>query len=151
RILSLQGGVPALDVNAADEVPCSTWFCARNHLDPLTVDEVAAGPPVAPPRLPFKIVKGKSQGKEVGFRAVDAEGRTFMVKFEPVGHLGMATGAEVVGNRVFHAAGYNVPGAFVVELGAADLNVDPKATYLLYGTEKRALTPAVARRLLANV
>ena len=28
RILSLEGGLPARDVNAADEVPCSTWFCA---------------------------------------------------------------------------------------------------------------------------
>ena len=34
RVLSLEGGRPALDVNALDEVPCSTWFCARNHLAP---------------------------------------------------------------------------------------------------------------------
>jgi hypothetical protein len=151
RILSLEGGVPALDVNAADEVPCSTWFCARNHLDPMTVEEVAVGPPAPPPRLPLRVIKGKSLGREVGFRTVDADGRMFLIKFDPVGHLGMATGAELVSNRVFHAAGYNVPGAFLVELGAADLGVDPTATYELYGTETRTLTPAVARRLLANV
>ena len=32
RILAVEGNVPAQDVNAMDEVPCSTWFCARNHL-----------------------------------------------------------------------------------------------------------------------
>src|SRR3954464_9146940 len=29
RVLSRDGGRPAADVNALDEVPCSTWFCAR--------------------------------------------------------------------------------------------------------------------------
>jgi hypothetical protein len=151
RILSLEGGVPALDVNAADEVPCSTWFCARNHLDPLTLEEVEVGPPAAPPRLPLKIIKGKTLGAAAGFQAVDADGHEFLVKFDPPGHLGMATGAEMIGNRVFYAAGYNVPGAFLVDLGPADLTVDPAATYLLYGVKKRALTPAVARQLLASV
>src|SRR5215469_6400845 len=44
RILSLEGARPALDVNALDEVTCSTWFCPRNHLHALTAEELAAGP-----------------------------------------------------------------------------------------------------------
>jgi hypothetical protein len=151
RILSLEGAEPALDVNAMDEVPCSTWFCARNHLDPMTAEEVEAGPPADPPRLPLTVVKGKNEGAAIGFQVRDADGRKFLLKMDPAGHLGMATGADVIGNRAFHAAGYNVPGAFLVELGAADLLVDPRATYLLYGVKQRSLTPEVARRLLANV
>ena len=50
RILALEGRLPAEDVNAADEVPCSTWFCARNHLRPMSAEEIAAGPPVVAPR-----------------------------------------------------------------------------------------------------
>ena len=46
----LEGRLPAQDVNAADEVPCSTWFCARNHLRPMSAGEIAAGPAVVPPR-----------------------------------------------------------------------------------------------------
>ena len=52
RILSLDGREPALDVNAADEVPCSTWFCARNHLHPMTPEETAAGRLLGPRRRP---------------------------------------------------------------------------------------------------
>ena len=59
RVLALDGALPAEDVNALDEVPCSTWFCARNHLRPMTPEEVAAGAPAAPPRLSLMIVKGK--------------------------------------------------------------------------------------------
>jgi hypothetical protein len=47
RILALEGRPPAQDVNAADEVPCSTWFCGRNHLRAMTLDEMAAGPDAA--------------------------------------------------------------------------------------------------------
>ena len=34
RVLALEDPRAALDVNALDEVPCSTWFCPRNHLPP---------------------------------------------------------------------------------------------------------------------
>ena len=44
RTLALEGARPARDVNAADDVPCSTWFCPRNHLQPLTPEAIAAGP-----------------------------------------------------------------------------------------------------------
>ena len=59
RILALEGRPPAEDVNAADEVPCSTWFCARNHLRPMSAEEIATGPAIVAPRMPLTITKGK--------------------------------------------------------------------------------------------
>jgi hypothetical protein len=141
RILSLEADLPAQDVNAVDEVPCSTWFCARNHLHPMTPAAVAAGPPGAPaPRPPLRITKGKDEGVTPGYQVRDADGRKFMLKLDPTGHLGMMTGAEMIGERLFHAAGYNVPGAFLLDLSAAELTVDPKATFRLYGVQPRPLT-----------
>ncbi|HVU49279.1 MAG TPA: hypothetical protein VHL80_01265 [Polyangia bacterium] len=151
RTLSLEGATPALDVNALDEVPCSTWFCARNHLHAMTPEEVAAGPPAAPPALPFTIVKGKDEGAATGFQVVDARGHKFMLKVDPAGHLGMATGGEIVGYRVFHAAGYWVPGAFHVDVRDEDLRLDPEATFKLWGVEKRPLTWQRVRAQLAGV
>ena len=150
RALALEGARPARDVNAADEVPCSTWFCPRNHLAPLAAEAVAAGPPGIPPRLPLRIVKGKDRGAALGFQVVDADGRKYLLKLDPVGHVGMSTAAEIVGTRVFHAAGYNVPSNFVVALGPDDLTVDPEATYKLYGVQKRPLTAEVVRKRLAD-
>jgi hypothetical protein len=151
RALSLEGATPALDVNAADEVPCSTWFCAGNHLHPMSPEAVAAGASGAPPVLPLTIVKGKDEGAATGFQVVDARGRKFMLKVDPVGHLGLSTGAEIVGYRLFQAAGYYVPGAFHADLRDADLKLDPRATFKLYRVQKRPLTWERVRAQLAGV
>jgi hypothetical protein len=150
RALAVEGPRPARDVNAADEVPCSTWFCARNHLTPLTPEAIAAGPSGIAPRLPLRIVKGKDRGAALGFQVVDADGRKFLLKLDPVGHLGMASAAELTGTRIFHAAGYNVPANFVLDLGPDDLIVDPEATFSLYKVQKRPLTAEGVRQRLAG-
>jgi ATP:ADP antiporter, AAA family len=140
---------PARDVNALDEVPCSTWFCPRNHVKPLSSEEVAAGPAAEPPQLPLTIVKGKEEGATMGFQVVDAAGRKFMMKVDPAGHVGMTTGAEMVGARFFHAAGYNVPANFLLALGPQELLVSPEATYRLQKVKKRQLTESLVRQKLA--
>jgi hypothetical protein len=150
RLLTLEGATAARDVNALDEVPCSTWFCARNHLRPLTIPEMVAGPAAAPPRPPFKITKGKHLGASAGFQVKDADGRKFMLKFDVAGHLGMANAGEMIGSRIFHAAGYNVPGAFLVEVAAGELKVDPNARFELYGVQKRPLTEALVKTTLGS-
>jgi len=150
RALAVEGPRPARDVNAVDEVPCSTWFCPRNHLRPMTTAAIEAGPPGTAPRLPLRIVKGKDQGDALGFQVVDADGRKFLLKLDPAGHLGMSTAAEVMGARLFHAAGYNVPANFVLDIGPDDLVVDPDATFKLYHVQKRSLTPEIVRERLAR-
>ena len=149
RAFALEGEHPARDVNAADEVPCSTWFCPRNHLAPMTPAAIAAGPAGIPPRLPLRIVKGKDRGAALGFQVVDADGRKFLLKLDPAGHLGLSTTAEITGTRLYHAAGYNVPANFLLELGPDDLVVDPNATFKLYDVRKRALTADIVRERLA--
>ena len=151
RILALDPQAPALDVNAMDEVPCSTWYCPRNHLRPLDPEEAAAGPQGQPPRLPLRIVKGKDDGASPGFQVVDAGGRKFMLKFDRGRQVGLSTGAEMIGERLFHAAGYNVPGSFRVDLRAEDLTLDPRATYRLFRVQKRPVTPARVRAVLDGV
>src|SRR5215471_18393446 len=151
RVLALEGRQPARDVNALDEVPCSTWFCARNHLRPMSPAEVAAGAPTVAPRLPLKVVKGKEGGATEGFQVVDAAGRKFMLKFTMPGRIGLNAGSEVIGEQVFYAAGYNVPGVSLLDLTDADLRLDPKATFKLYNVEKRPLTEARFRTQLRHV
>ena len=150
RAFAVEGARPARDVNAADEVPCSTWFCPRNHRAPLTPEAVAAGPAGIAPRLPLRIVKGKDRGAALGFQVVDADGRKYLLKLDPAGHAGLSTSAELIGTRVFHAIGYNVPSNFLLELGPDDLTVDPEATFKLYQVQKRPLTAEVVRQRLAR-
>jgi hypothetical protein len=152
RILSLEGKTAAQDVNAMDEVPCSTWFCARNHLRPMTTAEITAGPPTAvPPRLPLTITKGKDAGAASGYQVKDADGRKYMLKFVGAGHTGTAIAGEVIGNLIFHAAGYNVPGAFALDLRPDDLKLGAGATTLVFGVQPRPLTEASVRAALSEV
>ena len=150
RAFALEGDSPAQDVNAADEVPCSTWFCPRNHLRPMAPEAVAAGPEGIAPRLPLRIVKGKDRGASLGFQVIDAAGRKFLLKLDPARHLGLATTAEIAGTRLYHAAGYNVPANFLLELGHDDLVLDPGATFKLYAVRNRPLTPEIVRERLAR-
>ena len=148
RILALEGPPPAEDVNAADEVPCSTWFCARNHLRPMSVEEIAAGPAVG--RASHAADDHQRQGprRRVRLPGQGRGGRKFMLKFDVAGHPGMANAGEMIGNRIFHAAGYNVPGALSIDLDAADLKVGPTATYLRLS---RAEAPAHRRHVRATL
>jgi hypothetical protein len=147
RRLSLERPAAAGDVNALDEVPCSTWFCPRNHLTPLSLAEVVTGPAEAsPPQLPLTISSGKSQGVAPGFVVRDARGRKYLVKLDPAGHLGLASSAEVLTSRLFHAAGYHVPGAFVIDVRDSDLRIRPDARFQLSPAAER---PFTAERLSA--
>jgi hypothetical protein len=58
------------------------------------------------------------------------------------------TAAETIGYRLFHAAGYNVPGAHLVQFSAEQLRVSPSAKFELFKVEKRPLTEA---RVLAQL
>jgi hypothetical protein len=151
RALALEGRPPSQDVNAADEVPCSTWYCARNHIRSMTPTEVAVGPPADAPVLPLTIVRGKDHGATTGFQVADARGHVFMLKMDPTGHLGLATGGEIIGHRVFHAAGYNVPGAFLLDLAPEDLKLDPHATFSFDSVLKRPLTALRVAQQLQGV
>lgn len=151
RVLALEGARTAQDINALDEVPCSTWFCARNHLHPMTPAEVAAGPAATPPVLPLRIVKGKDQGAALGFQVVDAKGRKFMLKLDAAPYFGLSTAGELIGTRLFHAAGYHTPGSFLVALPQSQLTLDPGATFKLYHVEKRPLSQARVDEQLAGV
>jgi hypothetical protein len=151
RALSIEWRRPADDVNAADEVPCSTWFCPRNHLgERLTPEAVAAGPPWATaPELPLTITAGDESGVERGFDVVDGAGRRYRLRFDPPGHPRLATSAEAVAHRLLYAAGWNTTGAFALGLRAEDLPIAHGTTILRRGYLEVPFTAADLHVMLA--
>lgn len=102
----------ALDVNALDEVPNSSWYTNRISAREMTPAEVHLGAcddPDDTPALPWQVVGGKPDGANPGFQAEDADGTRFLVKVDGVDQPERATTADVVGALLFHAAGYWVP------------------------------------------
>lgn len=102
----------AANVNAVDEVPNSSWYTNRNFLYPMSPAAAARGPlKETGPSLTgrWKVTSCKKDGLTPGLQIKDANGDLYFIKFDPVAYPDLMTAAEVIGSRVFYAAGYNVP------------------------------------------
>ncbi|HUR33466.1 MAG TPA: hypothetical protein VM032_06700 [Vicinamibacterales bacterium] len=101
----------AANVNTLDEVPDSTWFTNRVGRRRLSPAEAAKGPDTGtgPASGPWTITGGKTEGVQPGLTIRDSAGQIYFVKFDPPSNPEMASGAEVISTKFFHAAGYHVP------------------------------------------
>jgi hypothetical protein len=130
----------AENINTIDEVPDSAWFTNRAGVRPITADEMRRGPNDDPGPAPGRwMVRRKANGVSPGFTIVDAKGRRYFVKFDPPGLPELATGAEAVVTRLFHAIGYNVPQILIGTLRRENLEIAPDASVPLPGGSERPL------------
>jgi hypothetical protein len=117
----------AQDINTIDEVPDSSWFVNRRIRTPKEmirgVDDDAGPAPGS-----WTVKSGKGNGVSPGFTIVDSRGQRYFVKFDPPDWPGLATGAEVVVTRLYHALGYYVPQTNVAFFRREDLMLDRTAT-----------------------
>lgn len=119
----------AEDVNTIDEVPDSNWFTNRAGTRPIPPDEMYRGPSADTGPAPGKwAVTHKVNGVTPGFTITDARNRRYFVKFDPPGFPELATGAEAVVTRLFHALGYHVPQVNVGTLRRENLTIASDAT-----------------------
>lgn len=110
RLLEVHDHEPAHNTNALDEVPNSTWFTNRIGIREVSPEEAAlAASADGPPRLPIVVTGGKPGGANPGMMVKDADGRSFVVKFDTKENPGMQTAANTIVNRIFWTLGYNVP------------------------------------------
>jgi len=125
----LEQGSPAIDVNALDEVPDSSWYVNRISRRPMSPEEIARGPcHRAPPEdeLPWTVVGAKLNGANPGFQIKTAAGANYLLKFDDPKQFERASTGDVVGSRLYHAAGFQVPCNRVVYLRSTDLVVSDK-------------------------
>lgn len=123
--------VEALNVNNFDEVADSTWFTNRIGRHDLSVTEVARGPNRTDgpdPKGVWTILAAKTVGLTPGFLIKDSRGDRYLLKFDPKGFLELASGAEAISTRFFHAFGYHVPENSVVSFDRKILTLAPDAT-----------------------
>jgi hypothetical protein len=103
------------NVNSIDEVPDSSWFTNRIGATALSLDELRRGPDESDGPAPgaWKLIAGDAAGVTPGFRIRDVTGQLYFIKVDQPKNPELATGAEVVSTKIFHAAGYNVPQNYV--------------------------------------
>ena len=134
----------ALDVNRFDEVPDSSFFTNRHGRGPLSGGDlkrgaVVKGPPGGGERL--TVYKGKFEGITPGFFVKDSTGEKFLLKFDPLDSLELATGAEAVVSRFMHALGYNVPEYSIVKIQKDQFEIGAGAKVYDESGFKKTLTP----------
>ena len=130
RFFAVDPAGEAANVNALDEVPNSSWFTNRLGRYPMTPEEVERGSCTEPLLAPVGTwtVKGaKTDGANPGFMIKAGDGRRYMVKFDGTLQGERATSADVLGSRVYHAAGYWSPCNSVVFFERDILTIDPEA------------------------
>jgi hypothetical protein len=123
----------AVNVNAVDEVPDSSWFANRIGRKPMSPEDVARGPCTKPsPELafPWKVTGAKQDGANPGFQITAANGVRYLLKFDDANQPERATAADVVGSKFYHAAGFHVPCNRVVFFKAEQLTVPESASAL---------------------
>jgi len=109
----------AVDVNALDEVPASSWFTPRLGAVALTPDDVAEGPckgaPPIDPAGPWEVTGGKPDGENPGFFIKSKEGQRYLLKFDGIAQQPRATAADAIGTRMYWAVGFETPCNRIVE------------------------------------
>ncbi len=115
------------NINKLDEVPESSWYTYRHYHNPMTREELARGPNTAEPDTsgPWTIFQAKLEGAMSGFFFEDASGERFLAKFDGPEYPGLMSSVEVIGSRIFHAAGYTVPEAAVAYFNPDQVLIRP--------------------------
>jgi hypothetical protein len=130
RFFAVDPAGEALNVNALDEVPDSSWFTNRIGRRPLDMAELARGPCTTPPPDPaaeWTITQAKPNGANPGFIIRANDGKKYLLKFDGLDQGPRATAADVIGSLFYHAAGYFAPCNRIVYFDARNLRLDPKA------------------------
>jgi hypothetical protein len=123
--------IRALNINTLGEVPDSSWFQNRHAVRRMDLDDLARGPNTGSgPSMQQRwvVIGAKIEGITPGFRIRDARGDVYVIKFDPPRNPELATAAEVISTKFFHALGYNVPENYVISFTRDQLRVDPEAT-----------------------
>ncbi len=127
-----QKQIPAQGVNTLGEVPDCEWYTNRHYHNPMTIEELVrgAGDENAPDSSgTLTVISAKTEGISPGFTIRDARGRKYFVKFDPKTNPEMATAADVISSKFFHALGYSVPQNYIFMFRREQLVVAPDATF----------------------
>ena len=105
RHLSLESELkkrtPALNANAWDEVPDSTWFTNRVGLRPFSFEDAVNGIEGTPPEpKPWRVDRRNDSGYTPKIDIEDSSGKKYVLKFDPHGARERNSAAERIGTLI---------------------------------------------------
>jgi hypothetical protein len=130
---------PAQGLRSDGEAPDSPWYENRHASHRMSIPELVRGPGTSnAPSLegPWVVVSAKTEGVMPGFVIRDVRGRRYVLKFDPPAYPELASGADMVGSKFFHALGYYVPENYIVYFERSRLKADTAPKNLAAPREK---------------
>jgi len=118
------GVIPARAVNTLGDVMDSEWYVNRHGTRRMSIEELQRGSGNAnPPAMgaPLQVLVVKPFGANPGLLVADSKGQLYLLRFDPLGYEGLATGAEMVTSRLFYALGYHIPENYIVKFERGQL------------------------------
>jgi hypothetical protein len=150
-------GSEASDINTLDEVLDGPWFVNRHGTKRMSLEDLVRGPnegtPPSPPSEEAKwvVFRSKTQGITPGFDIRDPSGDRYVIKLDPVEVPELASAAEVISTKIFHAIGYHVPENHIVRVHPDNFVIEEGTLTEDSFGDKTALTPFRFRRALRLV
>ena len=111
--------IPARAVNTLGDVMDGDWYVNRHATRRMTIEELQRGPGDANPPAagtPWQVLVVKTFGVNPGMLVADSKSQLYLLRFDPLGYEGLATGAEMVTSRLFYALGYHVPENYILTI-----------------------------------
>lgn len=144
----------AYNINAFDEIENSSWFTNRNAFEKMSIEEIARGPDTGDgpdTSQNWTICSAKAEGVTPGFTIVDSRDDKYVIKFDPIGFAGLNSGVEVIGTKLFYAAGYNVPENYITHFHPSILTLGAKVKFTDEKGRKRYMTEDDLSEILERV
>jgi hypothetical protein len=119
------GVIEAQGVNTLGEVMDGDWYVNRHATSRMSIDDLRRGPGnERPPATghPWAVFVVKPYGVNPGLLVVDEKRDLYLLRFDPPGHRGMATSAEIVASRFLYALGYHVTENYLVDFARPQLH-----------------------------
>jgi hypothetical protein len=118
------GVIESRGVNTLGEVMDGDWYVNRHATRRMTLAELQRGPGHdRPPDMTatWQVLVVKPFGVNPGLLVADAKHDLYILRFDPPGALGLATGAQMVSSQFFFALGYHVAENYIVRFDRARL------------------------------
>ncbi len=136
------GVFPAQGVNTLGEVMDGDWYVNRHAARRMTIAELQHGPGSDRPpatTTPWQVLIVKPFGVNSGLLVGDAKNDLYLLRFDPRGHDGLATGAQMVASRFLYALGYFVVDNYLVRFNRAQLVAHEEGQAVSSAGKARAL------------
>ncbi|MBS1830828.1 MAG: hypothetical protein JST93_36370 [Acidobacteria bacterium] len=143
----------AKGVSTLGEPMQGAWWRKRHYYNRMSLEQLQLGAGGTTPPAPGKwtIISAKNEGVTPGFTVIDANKRMFFVKFDPKSNPEMATAADAVTGRLFHAMGYHVPDNYIAYFTEKDLEIGKDVKIAGALGKKRPMVWADVEEILRKV